>query len=79
MIGVIGLDIDRTFRAVGAVLLLAALSSGIAAIFLGKAKRVALIASAGLLAAAVGVLAFAPPPAPAPRPPPRRAPHRRWW
>lgn len=70
VMGVIGLDIDRTFRAVGAVLLLAALSSGIAAIFLGKAKRVALIASAGLLAAAVGVLAFAPPPAPAPPPTP---------
>lgn len=70
VMGVIGLDIDRTFRAVGAVLMLAALGSGIAAIFATRAKRVALLASATLLAAAVGVLAFAPPPAPAPAPTP---------
>ncbi len=58
---VIGLDIDRTFRTVGAVLLVLAAAGGIAAIVAARWRRAAVVASTCFVVAAVGVLAFAPP------------------
>ena len=58
---VIGLDIDRTYRAIGAVLLVLAAAGGIAAIFVAPRRRLAIGASIALVVSAIGVLALAPP------------------
>ena len=58
---VIGLDIDRTYRAIGAVLLVLAAAAGIGAIFVAQRRRLAIGASLVLVVSAIGVLALAPP------------------
>lgn len=58
---VIGLDIDRTARAVGAVLLVLAAACGIGGIVVAQRRRLAIGASIALVLGAVGMLALAPP------------------
>lgn len=61
VLAVLGLDIDRTMRAVGITLLALAAASALLAIVVARFRRIALGGAVGLALVAVGVLALAPP------------------
>ncbi len=64
VLAVLGLDIDKTMRAVGITLLTLAAASALLAIVIASFQRIALGGAVGLALVAVGVLALAPPGSP---------------